>query len=163
MNKELNINKEKFQTFLEVAKELNKRKIVPILFGSLGLMKIVGEFKKADDIDILIEEEMLKEKWEDLVDIMESIGFNLRNKKECEFERKNKIVGFAKISDLRKFKINADRLEISKEKDVEFKELSVQEYLTCYQEMSRDNYRQEKKGKDDQAKIKIIKAFGKRY
>lgn len=159
MIKELKINKEEFNIFLEVAKELNKKGVIPVLFGSLGLMRIIGEFKKAGDIDVLVEKELIGKKWLDFIKTMKSLDFRLQNEKEHEFLRNNKIIAFADVNDLLKFDINCDHLKVSEEKGVKFKELSVHDYLVCYQKMLRDQYRQEKRGKDDQEKIKLIKEF----
>jgi predicted nucleotidyltransferase len=161
MNQELKINKEEFDIFLEVAKELNKNDITPVLFGSLGLMRIIGEFKKAADIDILIEENLLEDKWLDLVGIMKKIGFKLIDKKEHEFSRRNKIVGFARIQDLLNVDVDYNNLKLSEVRGRKFKELSVNDYLICYKRMLRDHYRQEKRGKDDKEKIRLIEEFMK--
>ena len=45
----MKINKEKFETFLEIAKNLNHfLNITPIVYGSLGLYRIIGERGKCD-------------------------------------------------------------------------------------------------------------------
>ncbi len=69
---ELNINKEKFEVFLEVAREINKSfNIILVLYGSLGLSRVIGEFGKANDIDVLVPKRFLKEKWNKLIGFME--------------------------------------------------------------------------------------------
>ncbi len=45
---------------------------------------------------------------------------------------------------------------------VRFKELTAEQYLSVYQFMLRDNYRQEKRGKTDIKKIELIKKFLKK-
>lgn len=46
----------KFSTFLEVAEALNKYGIIPTLYGSLGLYRLIGQLDEIDDIDIVIPE-----------------------------------------------------------------------------------------------------------
>ena len=40
--------------------------ITPLLYGSLGLEYLTGENLNADDIDILIPQVYIKEKWEEI-------------------------------------------------------------------------------------------------
>ncbi len=156
----MKLNKNKFKIFLEVARALNKEEVVPILFGSLGLYRIIGEFDQAKDIDVLVPTEVISEKWYDLIKIMEGLGFKLKDEKEHEFIKGSEIVAFAKESDLDELaKIKRDNLTISKLDGIKFKEISVDNYLLVYQLMLRDNYRQEKLGKADQEKIVLIKKY----
>ena len=56
----LKINEKKFEVFLEVARKLNDFfNVIPILYGSLGLYKIIGEYSECSDIDILIPDEFV--------------------------------------------------------------------------------------------------------
>jgi len=158
----LDINKRKFEIFLEVSRLLNTYDIVPILYGSLGLWKIIGEFDKANDIDILVPKEFINKnkKWDDLISFMEEINFKLKDEDEHEFIRDSEIAAFGNEKDLNeKIHINTEGLKISKIGGVKFKELSPKQYLMVYQFMLRDNYRQEKRGKGDQKKIGLIKKY----
>lgn len=156
----LTINKEKFETFLEVAGALNQHNVIPILFGSLGLNRIIGEFAKANDVDILIPDEFLNQKWDRLVELMKDLRFQLKDKKEREFIRDLEIVNFGKESDLIELvQINLKDLNISEVNNIRFKELSAEQYLVCYQTMLRDSYRQEKRGDADKKKIALIQNY----
>jgi len=157
----MKINKKEFQIFLEVARKLNNNfNIVPILFGSLGLYRKIGESGKANDIDILVPDSFLKEKWSELIKLMEGLNFKLSNEKEHEFIKNSEIVAFGKASNLAEIsKINPDILKISEVDKVKFKELSAEHYLLCYQSMLRDHYRQKKRGKADEEKIALIKKY----
>lgn len=157
---DLKINKEKFQIFLKVAKLLNKQGIIPILFGSLGLNRTIGEFGRANDIDILVPPEIINEKWHDLIKSMRGLGFKLKDEKEHEFIKNSEIVAFGKASDLAEInKINPDTLKMSEVDKVKFKELSAEHYFLCYQSMLRDHYRQKKRGKADKEKIALIRKY----
>jgi len=157
---ELKINKKKFEIFLEITKELNKLDIIPILFGSLGLCRKIGEFKSAQDIDFLIPAEWLDKKWKKLVGLMEKINFKLENEKEHEFIREGEKVAFGKEEDSKEMvNISSEELELTELAEARFKELSPEQYLKVYEFMLRDNYRQEKLMKDDKSKIDLIKKY----
>lgn len=157
---DLKINKEKFEIFLEVTKVLNKQGIIPILFGSLGLNKIIGEFGEANDIDILVLPELINGKWQSLIKTMKELKFELKDEKEHEFIKDGEIIAFGNQNDLvRDFKLDLTSLITSEQKRIRFKELSAEQYLLCYQFMLRDTYRQEKRGNADQGKIKLIKKY----
>src|SRR3989344_1574363 len=159
-NIKLNLNKKKFEIFLEVAKELNKEDIVPILYGSLGLCMVIGEFKEASDIDFLVPGNIITKDWRKAISLMEKIRFNLKDEKEHEFERENKIVAFGNEKDLKDMSnINPEEIKVTEINGVKFRELSPEQYLCVYEFMLRDGYRQEKRGKDDQEKISLIKNY----
>jgi len=148
-----------FKIFLEVAKNLNNKfKITPILFGSVGLYKLINYPGKNNDIDILIPNTFINHRWNKLVRLMEYLKFKLINQKEHEFIRRGKIVAFGKQNDLKELaKINPLTLENVNHQGIKFKELNLGQYLIIYQLMKRDGYRKYKKGNQDQKKIKLIK------
>lgn len=154
-------NKEKFEIFLEVGRGLNKTfNVVPVLFGSLGLYRRIGEYEQANDIDILIPEELISKRWGELIYFMQDLGFKLADQKEREFSREGEWVGFAGQEDLpKRAEINLSDLEISNKDGVVFKELTAEQFLKVYELMLRDKYRQEKLGKDDKKKIELIKNY----
>ncbi len=157
----LEVNKEKFKVFLEVAKALNKNfNITPVLFGSLGLYRIIGEFNKANDTDVLIPEEFIHERWNELINFMRNLNFELKDEHEHEFIREGEIVAFGAETDLIKYiQINPETLKTSKVEEAKFRELSPEQYLDLYKFMLRDVYRQEKRGKADQEKIALIQKY----
>ncbi|MBU4332255.1 nucleotidyltransferase family protein [Patescibacteria group bacterium] len=158
------INKKKFEVFLEVAGSLNKIGITPILYGSLGLNRVIGEFGKANDIDVLVPDNFVNKDWNKLMKAMETLGFALKDEHEHEFERDGELVAFAADQDLREMaKIDPDELRASKVGEAKFKEVSAKQYLTLYQVMLRDNYRQEKRGGADREKIELIKKYLKTF
>jgi molecular chaperone GrpE (heat shock protein) len=158
--KELEINKSKFNAFLEITRELNKSDITPILYGSLGLSRIIGEFKKAQDVDLLVSKDWIGEKWENLIRLMKNNGFKMINEKEHEFKKGEEIIAFGDEYDLKEMaNIDINNLKLTALGGAKFKELNPRQYLEVYRYMSRDNYRQEKLGKEDNKKIELIKKY----
>ena len=157
----LKINKKKFEVFLEVAGKLNDFfNVIPILYGSLGLYKIIGEYSECSDIDILIPDEFVNERWDELIDLMEKMGFKLKDEHEHEFIRDSEIVAFAKQDDLiKRIGLDPNKLTVYNVENIKFKEISIKNYLSVYKLMLRDNYRQEKRGKADQEKIDLIEKY----
>ena len=157
----LKINEKKFEVFLEVARKLNDFfNVIPILYGSLGLYKIIGEYSECSDIDILIPDEFVNERWNELIDLMEKMGFKLKDEHEHEFIRGSEIVAFAKQDDLiKRIELDPNKLTVSNINNIKFKELSVKDYLSVYRLMLRDDYRQKKRKKADQEKIDLIEKY----
>lgn len=150
----------KFKVFIEVAGVLNKHNITPILFGSLGLSRAIGGLHKVNDIDILVPDKFVDEKWNQLIRIMGGLNFKLQDEHEHEFVRNSEIVAFGKVSGLVELsQINPDTLTITEFNKVKFEELSAEQYLLCYQKMLRDEYRQEKRSQADQEKISLIQQY----
>ncbi len=151
----------KLKIFLEVVRVFNRNKIIPVLYGSLGLYRAIDELeRKVNDIDILLPDEFLTEKWNQLLNIMNDLNFVLKDKYEHEFIRDREIVAFGKVRDLVKLgKIDFEELKISEKDNAKFRELSPEQYLNCYKFMLRDTYRQEKRGNADKEKIALIEKY----
>ena len=47
---------------LEILKELN---IKPTIYGSFGVANYLGDFKSFEDLDILIEDEFVNDRWKE--------------------------------------------------------------------------------------------------
>ena len=154
-------NRGKFDIFLEVAKGLNKAfSIAPIITGSLGLCRVIGDFKEAEDIDVWVSKELIEIKWPETIIFMGGLGFELKDEHEHEFSRQGEVVAFGSDADLAaQAKISPDTLNVSEVGGAKFKEFTAQQYLDIYKLMLRDNYRQDKKGKNDQQKIKLIEEY----
>jgi len=157
----LKINEKKFEVFLEVARKLNDFfNVIPILYGSLGLYKIIGEYSECSDIDILIPDEFVNERWNELIDLMEKMGFKLKDEHEHEFIRGSEIVAFAKQDNLiKRIELDPNKLIVSNINNIKFKELLIKNYLSVYRLMLRDDYRQKKRKKADQEKIDLIEKY----
>ena len=149
--------------FLCVAESLNKKlDIVPLLFGSLGLEQRLHTNLNADDIDVLIPEVFLNEKWNSIVAVMNDVGYVLYDLHEHAFEKSGLSLAFASIESLTPFAgIDVTKIPIIDEKGVFYYLLDLQDYLKVYTASSKYGYRKNVKNKKDEEKIKLInKALG---
>lgn len=161
MEEKLTVNKRKLALFLEIAEELEEKfSLSSILYGSLGLSLRIGELGKiCEDIDILITDEYLNEKWNELKDLMQTKGFNLYNEKEHEFKRENDIIAFGKESNLTTLtKINKHELEVVEIGHIKFLLPTAEQYLKIYRLSKKDKYRKPKL-KSDAEKTSLIKKY----
>lgn len=136
----------------KINKFLLENKIYSILYGSLGVSVYLGNFKEFDDIDLLIEDIYLDNKWSDFVKIMGSNGFKLIDNREHEFANElNLKVAFAKKSILSKDKICDPQkdIQIFNYDGIIIKTLTKQAFINAYAFSSKDGYRKEKRGKND--------------
>lgn len=127
MNKKLSI-------FLEIAGELNRHKISPILYGSLGVSRLI-KINDIDDIDIVVPNEWLDDKFTEFKKIMEGIGFKQDLKYPHEFNREKRDghVGFESKGELKKdMGINLKNIKTTEINGVKFGELSSKDYLNVY-------------------------------
>ena len=148
----------KKKNFLYIAESLNKKlNIVPLLFGSLGLEERLNTNLNADDIDVLIPEAFLNEKWDSIVTIMNDNGYVLYDLHEHAFENSGVSFAFASIESLMPFAgIDLTRIPVIEEKGVRYYLLTLQDYLKVYTASSKDGYRKNIKNKKDQEKIELI-------
>lgn len=131
---------------LEILKRLN---IKPVIYGSFGVATYLGDFKDFEDIDVLIEDEFLNNKWEEFRKLFESEGFDLVNEKEHEFEFNDKKVGFASKNILIRDKIINDFSKLVQFKDGDAFTLTPEDFLRAYQFSVKDGYRINTRGKKD--------------
>ncbi|MBI5148214.1 hypothetical protein HZA33_00875 [Candidatus Pacearchaeota archaeon] len=153
-------NKKEFGLFLKVARKINEKfKIKPIIWGSLGLMLVIGEFKKVKDIDFLVPDIYMKKRWNELRELMGNLEFKLVDEKEHEFEKSKIKVAFAGYSDLF-VKIPVNLFKIYYVNGAEFRNLSAEQYLEQYKKILKIPYRKKiNKVKQDREKIKRIESF----
>ena len=150
--------------FLHIAELLNKKlNIIPLLFGSLGLEQRLHTNLNADDIDILIPEIFLNEKWNSIVTIMKDNGYVLYDLHEHAFEKSDLSVAFASIENLTPFAgVDLSRILVVEETGIRYYLLNLQDYLKVYIASSKDGYRKNTKNKKDEEKIELInKAISK--
>ena len=149
----------KKKEFLSIAALLNEQlQIVPLLFGSLGLEQRLHADLHADDIDVLIPEVFLNEKWNRLVSVMNAQGYVLYDLHEHAFEKAGLSVAFASIESLTPFAgVDVAKIPMLEEAGVRYYLLDLQDYLKVYTESAKDGYRKDKKHKEDGEKIELIK------
>lgn len=145
---------------LEILKEL---KIKPIIYGSFGVATYLDNFKDFGDIDILIEDEFVNDKWIEFRKLFEIKGFNLINEKEHEFEFEGKKVGFASKNILIRDKIINDYRELIQYKNKDAFTLTPKDFLKAYRFSIKDGYRIKTRGKKDRDIIKKLETYIKKY
>lgn len=155
---------EKKTTFLKIAEQLNKKlNIIPLLFGSLGLEQRLRMNLYPDDIDILIPEKYLSDKWDSLLSLLSESGYELYDLHEHAFFKDNVSVAFAAIESLQPFAdVDISDIPIENENGIKYYLLNLEDYLKVYTASSKDGYRKNIKNKQDNQKIDlIIEALGR--
>lgn len=151
----------KFETFLFICQHLNRKlDAIPLLYGSLGLSRVLGDDLQPDDIDLLIDPLFIGANWQALQDTMYELNFSLVDEHEHEFQCNETSVAFGDVSSLIDFAgIDPATLPITMIENVRFLELTAEQYLTVYRASQKDGYRQQQRGKKDGDKIRLIEAF----
>ena len=145
--------------FFENAKLLfNKFGIIPLMYGSLGLEYLTGENLNSDDIDILIPNIFITEKWDEFKDFLATQGYTLTDQYEHTFEKNGISYSYACLEELETFAgINPSHIETKTNSGVQFKILSLEQYLKVYTASQKDGYRINVRQKKDAEKITFIK------
>lgn len=158
-----------FEIFFDLAKRMNKKlSIIPILTGSLGLQMLVDDELNPSDIDIAIPQFLyrLSERWQDLVEFMQSEGYELMDLHERWFKKGDTWIDFGVIDgevpgDIPSLEVhgNIDATEcpIIESNGAIYKLLTLEQYLAVYLSSLEDNYRADESGHKDQKKVDIIK------
>ncbi len=152
-------NMDKKQLFLENVRVLSEEfEIIPVLYGSLGLEYLTGENLNADDVDILIPQIYLSEKWKCFKSILENNGYVLIDKHEHTFEKAGVHYSYASMEELETFAdISANEIGIVTADGIDFRLLTLQQYLKVYTASSKDGYRKDVRNKKDTEKIALIR------
>lgn len=150
---------EKKQAFFENARLMSEELgIIPLMYGSLGLEYLTGKDLNADDIDILIPEVFITEKWVGFKNFLEKNGYVLTDESEHTFDKNGVHYSYAGIEDLEPFAdICISDIEEIKQENTRFKLLSLEQYLKVYTASEKDGYRTQIRNKKDSDKIKFIK------
>ena len=148
----------KIDAFFENARLLQeKMQIVPLLYGSLGLEYLTKENLGADDIDILIPEIYLAEQWSVFRAMLERNGYRLIDVHEHTFEKDGIHFSYACLEELEPFTgISESDIAIFEANHIQFRLLTLEQYLKVYTASSEDGYRMNVKEKKDQEKIDLI-------
>jgi hypothetical protein len=154
---------DKYKEFLKIAKLLNfELNIIPILYGSLGLSKIIQKDLSSEDIDILVPKKYITTDWNELLKVLQRINYRLVNEKEHELVCRNNKIGIAHEEDLLPFaNIDYKNLKTLKEEGIKYKVLNIEQYKRVYEKSKNDSYRSQENNKKDLEKIKLIDDFMK--
>lgn len=158
----------KFQEFLIITNELNQKNIVPLLMGSLGLEFITKKDWNVRDIDIHVsgdsrgweapDNERVYQ-WDDIVEVMNRLNYNLIDLHEHEFEKDNISVEYGVIDTLPSFaNVTLNELAYQNIDNVEFYVPTLEAFLKIYQSSSQDSYRANNNNKKDFEKISYLKS-----
>ena len=144
--------------FFENAKLLYDRLgIVPLIYGSLGLEYITNENLNADDIDILMSEIFITDRWNEFKDFLISEGYVLIDEHEHTFQKNNISYSYASIEELKSFTgIELSDIDQRCSNGIKFKLLSLEQYLKVYRASAKDGYRITVREKKDNDKISFI-------
>ena len=156
-----------FESFLEIAERLNHIGITPLLMGSLGLEIRTGKSWNPQDIDIHVPSD--PRGWEapdegriyqfnELNQIMETLGYHLVDRHEHEFQKEKLSVEFGGIHSLPDFAgVALEDLVEQETNGVRYYLPTLEQYLNIYQASSKDSYRAENNNQKDFDKIDYLK------
>jgi hypothetical protein len=160
------MNNYKFNEFKKIAKKLNNIDIIPLLMGSVGLEVVTGKSWDAQDLDIHIPgdrrgwevpPELNIHKWNQVVEIMKSMGYRLIDLHEHEFSKEGLSVEFGIIDTLPSFSgVNLEDLKMHKMGEVKYYLLNPKQYLSVYEASSKDSYRADNNNNKDISKINFL-------
>ncbi|MFC5449516.1 hypothetical protein [Paenibacillus aestuarii] len=151
-------DKDLFQEFLKIAGNLNNElDIVPVLYGSLGLQMKSGIDFEPEDIDVLVPLKFLNEKWSNLREVVERMGYTFVDLREHEFHKSGIKLAFTFMEDLADFAgVDYRTLETMEMSGVKYHILQVDDFLKVYTRSLSDSYRRTKNNNKDANKIHII-------
>lgn len=156
-----------FERFLQIAEQLNALGIVPLLMGSVGLERRTGRNWQARDIDIHVpsdprgweapDDERIYQA-EQLIAMMEKLGYILVDRHEHEFQKDGLSVEFGGMHSLPAFAgVALEELEIQETSGIRYYLPTLEQYLKIYQASSQDSYRADKNNHRDFEKIDYLK------
>lgn len=154
----------KKQAFMENADLLSQKfGIVPLMYGSLGLEYLTGENLNADDVDVLIPEIFLRDRWREFREVLEGCGYILSDEREHTFRKDGIACSYASIEELEDFAgISVHEIRQYTENGVAFRLLSLEQYRRVYAASAKDGYRREVRQKKDGEKIAVIQKYLKK-
>lgn len=138
--------------YFKIKDILDKNGIGSILYGSLGASIYLGNFKKFNDIDLLVKKDFVENRWPELKKIMAKQGFSVSDEKEHEFiNPKGVKIAFAGNNILKKDGIctlgtGVIKIERNGKK---IRTLTREAFINAYLFSSKDGYRKEKRGRSD--------------
>ena len=152
-------NETKYLEFLSIAKLMNRQfNSIPILYGSLGLSRALSIDINANDIDILVEEEIFDKQLNAIHSLFQENGYLLSDIEENEFRKGDITVGIATDGDMPEFSgLQPSTLKIVDD-GAKYRTLTPDQYLATYKASILDGYRKNIRKKDDASKIELIES-----
>ncbi|MDR2360390.1 MAG: endonuclease III domain-containing protein [Oscillospiraceae bacterium] len=149
---------ELYGEFVAICGKLTEKfNITPLLFGSLGLQRRLNLDLHPDDIDVLLPEKIMTERWQELLELAEQSGWALIDLREHCFEKNGARIAFA-ANDLKEYAgINTSETDTISDSGAEYQLLTLPQYLSVYEKSLTDDYRQGKKQGKDREKISLIR------
>ena len=150
-------------TTVSLISSLQDHGIDPILYGSQGVSLYIGQFKEFGDVDLLVPDEWVQKRWQELISVMGALGYSMVNEHEHEFEDEEKsTVGFAGESILIR-----DGISIPESQDIiwttvsgaSVRTLSAKAFRRVYRFSVHDGYRIETRGKKDAEIISLLDSY----
>lgn len=149
---------EKYNEFLRIAKKFQDNGIKLLLFGSLGLAQRIETNYDIDDIDILLPEIYINEKWDITKNLADKLGYQLKDLHEHKFTNGDIEIAFASLESLTPFaNININDIETITDDKTSYLLLNLSQYSAVYTASSKDSYRRNKNNNKDFNKIELIK------
>jgi hypothetical protein len=160
----------KFDEFIKIAKKLNDIEIIPLLMGSVGLEVVTGKSWDAQDLDIHVPgdekgwevpPELSIFNWNEIINIMDSLGYSLFCLHEHEFFKEGLFsVEFGIIDTLPEFAgVQLEDLELHQNGKVKYYLLNPKQYLSVYKSSTVDSYRADKNNNKDIFKIDFLNSM----
>jgi hypothetical protein len=128
-----------------------------VLYGSRGVSLYLGAYKQFNDLDLLVEDEWVEARWDELVAIMAIFGYRLVDAHEHEFRNAEGAgVAFAAKSILVRDgimpSVNDDDFMVING----IRTLSAEAFLRAYKYSVQDGYRVNQRGKKDAETIALL-------
>ncbi|MEK7461418.1 MAG: hypothetical protein AAB647_04375 [Patescibacteria group bacterium] len=153
-------NQQKFELFLQIAHKLNSKHITPVLAGSLGLFRIIGDIRKANDIDGLLPDDMFVSRWQEIQQVLGSLGFMVDPDHIQEFNRGSDRISFLSYGDVQKLTSidlsSSGNLIETTIMDTCFYELPLPIQRAIYAEGLKNKWRKARKEHEDNELIAAI-------
>lgn len=157
----------KFNEFIKIARKLNDINIIPLLMGSVGLEVVTGKSWDAGDLDIHVPgdergwevpPETSIYNWNEIMKLMNSLGYSLIDLHEHEFSKDGLSVEFGIIDTLPSFAgVALEDLKLHETAGVKYYLLNPKQYLSVYEASSKDSYRADQNNNKDLMKIEFLK------
>jgi hypothetical protein len=138
---------------------LNENDVRPLLYGSQGVSLYLGAFKQFSDIDLLVADEYLHDKWTVLISVMKARGFTLVDEHEHSFRSTLGLeANFAAESILVRDGIIDSPAGIVTVQTPQgrIRTLTAESFRRAYSFSVKDGYRRDTRGKKDEAIIKLL-------